>query len=69
MMLLLLLELGYSRYWCSKMNRSQMYILGVRVAALPDLALLEERLLRICCLKLDDGFVVGPNPQTRLSLS
>jgi hypothetical protein len=36
---------------------SRMYILGVRVAALPELVLLEERLLSLRCLKLDDGLV------------
>lgn len=33
---------------------SRMYILGVRVAALPDL---EECVLSLRCLKLDDGLV------------
>ena len=36
---------------------SRTYILGVRVATLPDLELLEERLLSLRCLKLDDGLV------------
>jgi hypothetical protein len=36
---------------------SRMYILGVRVAALPDLELSEERVLSLRCLKLDDGLV------------
>lgn len=35
----------------------RMYILGVRVAALPDFILLEERVLSLRCLKLDDGLV------------
>ena len=36
---------------------SRLYILGVRVLALPDLVILEERVLSLNCLKLDDGLV------------
>lgn len=36
---------------------SQKYVLGVRVAALPELTLLGERVLSLRCLKLDDGLV------------
>jgi len=57
MMLLLLLELGYSRYWYSKMNRSRKHILEAMVAALPDFELLEERVLGLRCLKVNDGLV------------
>ena len=34
-----------------------MHVLGVMVAALPDLILLKERVLSFRCLKLDDGLV------------
>ena len=36
---------------------SRMRVLGVMVAALPDLILLKERVLSFRCLKLDDGLV------------
>ena len=36
---------------------SRMHVLGVMVAALPDLILLKERVLSFRCLKLDDRLV------------